>query len=361
MPVDASCFSPDYIAARARFRSSTMALQRALPGAELKSWGIGQTGPDGEELTIDVAVLGAARPDKVVVVSSALHGVEGFLGSAAQAALLEEVFPKNPPPATTRVVLLHALNPYGFAFLRRVNEDNVDLNRNFLLPDEPYAGSPDGYDELDSLLNPQVPPSSFEPFLAKAAFTILRKGLPALKNSVAGGQYDFPKGVFFGGHGPSRTMSLLDQHLPGLVGDAPRVFHVDFHSGLGAKGSYKLLVDHAAGTPGADQLLQRFGSNVQPWDKSGVSYSIRGGLGTWAKHKFGDRYDVLVAEFGTVHILSVIKALRTENQAHQWGGPEHPWTKRAKELLQNTFAPPDRAWRDEVVGKAVAIVERALA
>jgi hypothetical protein len=28
-------------------------------------------------------------------------------------------------------MLIHALNPFGFAWLRRVNEANVDLNRNF--------------------------------------------------------------------------------------------------------------------------------------------------------------------------------------------------------------------------------------
>lgn len=360
MPVDASCFSPDYIAARARFRSSTMALASSGLKPELHAWGIGQTGPDGEELTIDVAVLGAKQAEKVVVVSSGLHGVEGFMGSAMQAALLEETFPKNPPPANTRVVLLHALNPYGFAFVRRVNEDNVDLNRNFLLPDEPYAGSPDGYDALDDLLNPPRPPSTFEPFLAKAAFAILRKGLPALKNSVAGGQYDYPKGLFFGGHGPSRTMSLLDQHLPGLVGDKARVYHIDFHSGLGKSGTYKLLVDHEAGGPGAEALVQRFGSHVEPWDKTGVSYSIRGGMGKWAKHKFGERYDVLAAEFGTVNVLANIRAMRTENQVHHYGGPDHPWHKRSKELFMGVFAPAARAWRDEVVAKGVAIVERAL-
>ena len=53
-----------------------------------------------------------------------------------------------------RCVLLHALNPFGFAWRRRVNEDNVDLNRNFLLDDEGYVGCPDGYAHLDPLLLP---------------------------------------------------------------------------------------------------------------------------------------------------------------------------------------------------------------
>ena len=36
-----------------------------------------------------------------------------------------------PIPAGVRVVLVYAINPHGFAWLRRVTEDNVDLNRNW--------------------------------------------------------------------------------------------------------------------------------------------------------------------------------------------------------------------------------------
>lgn len=357
MPVDASCFSPDYVAARARFRSGALAL-----GAQLTSHGIDQTGPDGEELTIDMAVLGEPGFDRAVVVSSGIHGIEGFVGSAIQAAILEDRLPSARPPGRIGVVMLHALNPYGFAFLRRVNEDNVDLNRNFLLPGEAYSGAPDGYAALDGMLNPTTPPTTLEPFLLKAVLQIARHGLPALKNAVAGGQYDFPKGVFFGGHGPSRTQTLLGEIMPPVVGKLNRVYHIDFHSGLGKPATYKLLVDHEGGSPGAEALIARFGDDVQPWEKSGVSYAIRGGLGTWCKHKFGgDRYDVLAAEFGTVSILKVISGTRTENRAHHWGGPDHPWTARAKEEFRDIFAPRDRDWRDRVVASGVRIFDQAVA
>ena len=37
---------------------------------------------------------------------------------------------------SVRVVIVHAVNPYGFACGRRFNEDGVDLNRNVLSDDE---------------------------------------------------------------------------------------------------------------------------------------------------------------------------------------------------------------------------------
>jgi len=355
---DASAFSPDYIAARARFRSSALAL-----GCRLQEHPIGQQGPEGEDLSIDVALLGDEAPGRAVVVSSGLHGVEGFLGSAVQAALLEDHLGGWSPPPGGALVLVHALNPYGFAWIRRVNEDNVDLNRNFLLAGQSYTGSPDGYAELDQLLNPRKPPGLVDPFLVRAVVHILRHGLPAMKSAVAGGQYEFPLGLFFGGDQASRTVEILADQLPRWVGGAAEVLHVDFHTGLGAKGSYKLLVDHGRGDERFQWLAERFGADVvEPWEpEAGVSYSIRGGLGTWCKERFPRAsYDVLAAEFGTVHILKVVAALRAENQAHHWGDPESSSTQRAKKRVKQAFVPPDRAWRDGTVKDGLAIVQRAL-
>jgi hypothetical protein len=355
---DASAFSPDYGAARARFRSAALAL-----GCHTEELSIAAPGPEGEELTIDMARLGSERPRRAVVVSSGLHGVEGFFGSAVQAAMLEEELGGFSPEDGTALVLVHALNPFGFAWLRRVNEDNVDLNRNFLRPGEAYEGAPEGYAELDGLLNPPKAPGRISAFLPKAGLKILQHGLPTLKNAVAGGQYQFPLGVFFGGSGPSQTQQLLRRALPGWVGRAERVLHIDFHTGLGERATYKLFADHPWGSDELEGLGQLFGSDVvEPWEpREGTSYEIRGGLGTWCKALLPDvRYDVLAAEFGTVSVLKVIEALHRENRAWHWGDRESPEARHTREALRDTFAPPDRAWRDEVVPQGIRVVEQAI-
>lgn len=354
---DATAFSPDYTTARARFRGAAHAL-----GLELRPLLLSHRGPDGDELTVDIAVLGSSQPKRAVVVSSGLHGVEGFFGSAVQAALLEDVLGGWQPADGTAVVLLHALNPFGFAWLRRVNEDNIDLNRNFLLPDQDYSGSPEGYADLDGMLNPPRPPARVSLFLPQALLNIARHGMPTLKNAVAGGQYDFPRGLFFGGAAPSATRYLLGEHLPPLLGGCERVLHVDFHTGLGRHGTYKLFVDHPWGSDGAAGLGAIFGEDVvEPWEpEKGTSYAIRGGLGTWCKHALGPSYDVLAAEFGTVHVLKVISALHLENRSWQWGNRTSEEHQRHAEALRDVFAPPERRWRDAVVGKGLKIVQQAL-
>ena len=54
------------------------------------------TGPEGEELAIDVAELGPADADDVVVVVSGTHGVEGYCGSALQLHWLEHHADERP-------------------------------------------------------------------------------------------------------------------------------------------------------------------------------------------------------------------------------------------------------------------------
>jgi hypothetical protein len=352
-----ACFSPDYATARDRFR--------ALAGARglaLESHPIDATGPGGEPLAIDVARAGAEPPESVLVVSSGLHGVEGFFGSAVQLALLEEAEGVAALPPGVGLVLVHLLDPYGVAWIRRANEENVDLNRNFLDPGEVYRGSPARYAAFDRLLNPARPPHDLDPFWLQAMLAILCYGMADLKQAVAGGQYDFPRGLFFGGHGPAQTYRILAEHLPRWIGDAASVLHLDFHTGLGRWGTYQLLLDAGLGPARFEWLRARFGDRVQHSDPAGsIAYQARGGLGTWCRAAFPDRaYELLCAEFGTYPPLRVLAALRAENQAHFWGRPDDLATRRAKLRFRETFVPASPRWRARVVTQGLELIRRGI-
>lgn len=352
----AAAFSPDYTAARARFRSSALAL-----GCALEEHAIDERGPDGEDLTIDLARLGSDAPRKVVIVSSGLHGVEGFLGSAVQAALLEDHLGGWTPPEGCTLLLLHALNPYGFAWIRRVDQQNVDLNRNFLLPGEPWEGAPDMYPELDEFFNPRRRPNPLEPFTLRAVAKILQHGMASLKETLPVGQYEFPEGLFYGGSGPSRTMQILDANLPRWIGEAGQILHVDFHTGQGKWGEYILAANHESADPRVDWLREVFGDKVEAWDPAATLYTIRGGLGTWCAHKFPERiYDELTAEFGTYHTIRVVDALRDENMAHHYCDPGDSARARAKAQLKETFAPAETRWRERCVEQGLQVVQQAI-
>jgi len=350
-------FSPDYATARARFRAAARARV-----ARVEAHPIAGAGPGGEELAIDAALIGDEDPARLVIVSGGLHGVEGYLGSAIQQAILEGDLAAEPPPGSA-LLLLHALDPYGYAWTRRVNEANVDLNRNFLADDAPYAGSPPLYGHLDPWLNPRRPPRRPSGFLPLALLTILRHGLPALKDAVAFGQYDYPRGLFFGGHAPSATQRLLAEHLPRWAGAAGQILHVDVHTGLGPRGTCKLLLDEEMADR-APWLAGVFGAGtVEVSEPNGTAYHSRGDLLTWCRSRpFAGRcYDGVCAEFGTDPALRVLTALRAENQAYHWCTPDDPAARRARSRLRAAFAPADPRWRSRTLARGLAIVRRALA
>lgn len=348
-------FATDHATARRRFQQAASRL-----GWRLETHSIGAGGPTGEDLAFDVGLSPGVDDGRVLVVSSGLHGVEGFFGSAVQVAVLERWAVTTPPAC--RCVFLHGLNPFGFAWIRRFDENNVDPNRNFLLPGERFAGAPDGYDQLDRFLNPRRPPSSWEPFTLKALAKIARHGMPTLRQTVAGGQYAHPLGLFFGGTGPSRTQELLSQHLPRWLQGSRSVVHLDFHTGLGPYGTYKLLLDYE---PNAHQfacLVKWFGrESFEAIDSNGIAYDARGGFGRWCVgRRLATDYLFACAEFGTYGPIRVLAGLRAENQAHHWGDPSAPSTIRAKKRLQELFCPASNAWRSRVIERGQDLVDRAL-
>jgi len=339
-------FHSSYIEARAAFRNAASDAGATLEKLEIIP---PETSLD-EGLTIDIAAVG--QGPRALVLSSGLHGVEGFAGSAIQIQCLTGDIPDG-----VRLVCLHALNPYGMHHLRRVNESNVDLNRNFLSRDEAYSGCDDAYRQMNHMLNPARATRATEFFLLEALWKILQHGMPKLKTALVGGQYTFDKGLFFGGAQLERGPELLMAHLPQWLDGAERIVHIDVHTGLGKSGTYKLLIDALPGSKTHIRMVNTYGEHIQPWDAGhGVAYKITGGLPEAVQRLFGDKVDVLTCEFGTQSSLKVIDALREENQQHHWGGDK----ARAKRKLLAAFRPDSQKWRQSVLRGGHHVIEQAL-
>src|SRR5262249_2635439 len=132
-----------------------------------------------DDLTIDSARAGPDDAAKLLILSSGLHGPEAFFGSASQLAWIDSLPPGWEPPPGTAVLLLHALNPFGFARIRRANEGNVDLNRNFIDADEftrLKAETGKRYGPLDPYLNPPYPPGPIDWFPLIFLWGVVRFG-----------------------------------------------------------------------------------------------------------------------------------------------------------------------------------------
>jgi hypothetical protein len=339
-------FSEDYSIARRRFREGV-----ARAKGQLHSISIAAKGPDHETLTMDIAWFGTAQPSHLLLHTSGLHGVEAFAGSAIQLRVLDD-FPAL--PSDVAVVLGHVLNPYGMAWLRRFNENNVDLNRNFLAPGQRCDGSSEAYAILDRLLNPASPPSS-DFFLARAAWAIVKHGMPALRQAVGGGQYDFPRGIMFGGRqreqGPREFEVFLVKHL----NDVQRVIAIDVHTGLGRFGEDTLLVDRSK----YGVVQNTFGGRVASADSnSGTGYEPTGTIEAML-YRLWPNANVVYAcqEFGTVGPLRIVSALRQENRWHHYGVATTDHVSKQK--LKQAFCPDSEAWQTGVLKRGCELFHAA--
>jgi hypothetical protein len=347
-------FPDSYRAARHQFRQEAARL-----GWECQPYGVGGSGPDGEDLTIDVA-RAPGEGGHVLIVSSGLHGVEGPLGSALQIEWMRRWDPSSREPGV-RCVLIHTLNPYGYAWSRRVDADNVDLNRAFPQIGVRLQRRAEQYAGFDRLLNPRRPPSRWDFFELRAAWAAVREGLPLLREALVTGQHEFPKGLFFGGTSATRTLTLLERHMRSWIGSATLIAHLDVHTGLGRSGMYRLLIDYPLTAGGRDRLRRWFGpESFDEHDPQKVPYRARGTFGQWcAAQGFAREYVFALLEFGTYSNLSVLAGLRAENQAHHWGSPEDPKTVRTKARLRELFCPASAGWRSRALASGLKVIERA--
>jgi len=348
-PERESFFSPDYRTARDRFRDAALGA-----GASLDALALQARGPQQEDLTIDIARLGERGARRVLLHTSGLHGVEAFAGSAVQLAILA-----NPPtqPAGCELVLVHALNPYGMAWRRRANENNVDLNRNFLRPDEHWDGAPALYPRLDPLLNPPSAPAR-DGFRLRLALLALRYGPRAVRQAIAEGQYEFPRGLFFGGKsleaGPRLYLDWLRQNLS----QAAHLFALDFHTGLGRSGESTLILEPGTGATPASVLALALGTQLVDPAAGEAVFHIRGGMGSALPQVLPRaRIDFLLQEIGTYPPVHVIHALREENRWHFFGDGSivHP----AKLRLRETLCPAAVEWRRRAVARGLAAAQAA--
>jgi hypothetical protein len=342
-------FSPDYTTARERFRD---AATRA--GAALHAIGLAARGPRDEALSIDIAWLGAARPRRVFLHTSGMHGVEAYTGSAVQLALLAS------PPAfgdQDALVITHVLNPFGMAWLRRANEHNVDLNRNFLVNGEAFAGAPPLYAALDPLLNSPSPPMH-DGFRVRAAATAMRYGFQRVKQAIAEGQYEYPKGLFYGGRELQDGPRALGEWLRAHLRETAYVFTLDLHTGLGRRGTDTLILERGVAASSPAALSAALGRTLVDPHLPSVAYTVRGSFGAalphWLPHT---RLDFLLQEIGTYPPVHVIHALREENRWHFFGDGSivHP----AKERLREALCPAAVAWRRQAIARGSAAARAA--
>jgi len=346
-------FSSTYAEARRKFHRAA-----ELAGRTVKSYIHPMTGPNGEEMANDTLLLGNPDAKNVLLLGSGTHGPELFCGSGAQIDILLDFDWDGLEDVA--LLFVHAVNPYGAAWLRRGNEDNIDINRNFADFTRPLPRNP-GYEELADHF---VPADFGEKTLADAAAVIRaygeKHGAAALAIAVSGGQYTHADGMFYGGKAPSwsrRTMeAILDDYD---LKTRKLVTAIDFHTGAGPFGYCEPIYSGDSAHPGCERLqrwigpamtIQRDGKSSTPPQQGLTSY-------LWERD-CGPHSAYVSFEYGTVPNPQVIEALRMEHILHRQG--KNDWhdesVQKVKQTMLRAFAPDRDEWRQWVVMQARMLV-----
>lgn len=348
----AQAFSGSYAQARVKFLEAA-----AAAGLRIESHAHPLPGRDGETLAMDVAFevpdAPAAPGERLLVVSSACHGVEGYCGSGVQVAALRDAqWRARARAAGVTVLYIHALNPHGFSHGRRVTHENVDLNRNFHDFSGPLPDNAD-YRELQPLLLPaQWPPDAANE--AAVGQFIATRGMAAFQAAISRGQHEFPEGMFFGGTAPTWSNQTVRGVLRAHGRDARRLAWIDLHTGLGPQGVGERIF---ACRDDAEALVRArawWGQGVTSiYDGSSTSAFLTGLMWTAVYDECpGAQYTGIALEYGTQPMAEVMAALRGDHwlHLHPEAPPElaHPIRQR----MRDAFYTDTDAWKTQIVEQA---------
>ncbi|MBW4653831.1 MAG: M14 family metallopeptidase [Kaiparowitsia implicata GSE-PSE-MK54-09C] len=343
--MDHSSFSQTYAEARQKFLDAGTAA-----GLVIESHVHPLKGQKGEELALDVARLGAPDATNLLVLSSGCHGAEGFCGSGLQIDRLRDAaWIEHCRREGLAVLFLHALNPYGFSWLRRVNEDNVDLNRNFLDFTQPLPDNPD-YRAVENLLLPKHQPPTLASTLGLVGYA-LRNGRMALQGAISRGQHSDPSGLFFAGTAPVWSNLTLRHVLLQHAQLCRRIGWIDVHSGLGPTGVGECIYKGRQQPADIARAREWWGEHItNSAEGNSVSAKLNGTIDLMVMESCPQaQYNGLTLEYGTLPGLKVLNALRADHWLYRNPQVSGRQRQRIKRQLRDAFYVDTDSWKHQVL------------
>ena len=354
-------FSASYAQARGKFLAAAVAAK--LP---VTSHIHPRVGRDGETLAMDVVLDGSPDAKRLLIVSSACHGVEGFCGSGVQVfALHDEAWREQARAQGVAVLYVHALNPFGFSHVRRVTHENVDLNRNFQDFSKPLPVN-EAYRALQPLLLPEHWPPDADNAQAVARF-IETKGMIAFQAALSRGQHEFADGLFFGGTAPTWSNQTIRQVLRDSAQKARRIAWIDLHTGLGPTGVGERIFACKDDQAALERARQWWGGKgatpvTSIYDGSSTSAFLTGLMWMSVYQECPQaEYTGLAIEYGTQPFAQVTQALRAEHWLNNHPEAAPALARQIKQQMMDAFYTDTDAWKERIISQARQALVQAVA
>jgi len=309
---------------------------------------------------------------KLIVITSGVHGIEGYTGSAIQNMIIDKfILPLEENPDFS-YLFIHSINPFGQKYYRRVNTYNVDLNRNFqtqVIKFSPhYEKRNKAYEKFNDFLNPKIKyqREKYEKwkFYWQAYKVIKQQGFHQFKEAVLKGQLQFPKGIFYGGNFYAKQHKMIDALIQQYFHQHSEINIIDIHTGLGKKGKLHLIGMDQYPDMSIYQTLKKYYPKqkiIKAKQNKKKFYKVEGALFEYFYDE-GLRMDKkvypIVWEFGTnnnhrmLKSLDSLRIIRNENQFYHYGATDIKSMETVVKEFQNLFYPKDLKWQRQVLAKA---------
>lgn len=304
----------------------------------------------------DVAVTSRKNSDRTLIIQSGTHGIEGLAGSGIQIGLMRSWdFLK-----AVDVILIHALNPWGFLHGRRVDEHNVDVNRNFVDHTQCYPEN-SVYDALsDVIALRSVSAVQAIRTAGRIAASSVRYGFGTVRSAISGGQYKHPEGLFFGGKSESWSNRILRRILEEVVGAPSQVVFIDLHTGLGRPRQCEIILNIAEDHAAFQRARSWWGKCVKSTKAKGsVSGDLRGSIKV-ALPDLMTKSEVtaVTLELGTIGTLKVFKAMQLENWLYHYGNGRcgGDVSESIRTRFSEAFFPVSESWKVWAFASARSVI-----
>ena len=350
-------FSKTYEEARQKFKEATKNFKKE--SIQLR-----------DDLYIDFACKEKKEKKTILILVSGTHGAEAYLGSAAQLLLIKEFLPKL---KKTSVCLIHSLNPYGFKHNRRVNENNVDLNRNAIYDERLKLGIPNTFFTniwSDSLLflklNRPRKHRIIETinYYALVFKTITKQGLKNTINLGVEGQTKYPKGV--GYKGAKLEDSLL--HFRTFIEEKTKGYEqailIDIHSGIGTKYEVQGITNQDPQTE-EYKLLKKTLKKLKSRKKRKTTNHTGSISDLFLARTHATKNIDLTLEYGTIPQLtsnlvfdSLAKLNIEENQIFYYGNEKQ--RQKIQKKYKKAYSPMDAVFKKSLIRKTRKFYEKLI-
>lgn len=300
----------------------------------------------------------------LLVLSSGLHGIEGYTGSAMQLRFLEYHL-SHLDTGTVDLLLLHGINAYGMKHHRKESDKNINFNRNAIEDwTDADLSNPEFKKSSDLFVPRSVTGSKLEyfPFLFKTIKHLVQLGPKRFMKGATLGQFEFPAGFYYGGPAPDPYFHQILTQLTNRFSAYTHILFLDCHTGFGHQAEVQLVMSSEDPMHSKD-VKKIFHYPIVENPREQQFYKIEGEWLNWM-YRYTKQQNLgfmgFTVECGTVGkgpigLLRSLKATIDESRLFAGRAECAPAIRKRFDEL---YIPSSKQWRKQVLKEADLIFEQ---